>query len=120
VLGPAYKNGAYWIKSYTLNTKQYAARKTVTGFDENTDRDTVWTEGTLQESIAYMAAGDTANFNFYKTEAGKLLQSSGALWAATNTGTTGFGENFQRWQAVAPTAWYVYACYQDNVLALLP
>lgn len=119
VLGPVYSNGAYWIKNYTLNTKRYASRKTVTGFDENTDKDTVWTEGTLEEAMAFMVAGDINSFTFYKTEAEKLFQSSsGAILAASNTGTTGFGEYFQRWQAVAPTAWYVYVSKQDNVLAL--
>ncbi len=119
VLGPSYSNGAYWIKGYTFNTQKYATRKTVSGFDQNTDRDTVWTEGTLQESIAYMVAGDINNFAFYKNESEKLFQPSGALWAASNQGTAGYGDIFYRWQAVAPTAWYIYACNQDNVLAVL-
>ena len=36
------------------------------------------------------------------------LRPSGAFWQASNTGTTGFGESFQRWQAAAPIAWYVF------------
>ncbi|MDD5449374.1 MAG: hypothetical protein PHO42_02090 [Candidatus Omnitrophica bacterium] len=117
ILGRQYSNGAYWIKNYTGTTKKYASRKTVTGFDENTDRDTVWIEGTLAEAMAFMVAGDLDSFNFYKTEAEKLFLSTGALYAATNTGTTGFDEDFKHWQAVAPTAWYVFVCKQDNVLA---
>ncbi len=119
ILGPAYSGGAYWIKGYTLNTKTYKAGKTITGFDENTDKDTVWTEGTLQESMAFMVAGDVNNFSFYKNEAQKLYQSSGALLEASNKGTTGGGDYFYPWQGVAPTAWYVFAGNQDNVLAMI-
>jgi hypothetical protein len=92
----------------------------VTGFDLNTDRDTVWTEGTLQQALAFWLAGDNTRFGFYRTESEKLLQPSGAFWAASNRGTTGFGEFFERWQAVAPTAWYILVSHQDNVLGLLP
>lgn len=119
ILGPDYKNGAYWIESYTLTTKRYSGRKSITGFDMNTDRDTVWTEGTLQESMAFLAAGSSSKYSFYKTESEKLFKASGALLLASNTGTTGFDWTFQPWQAVAPTAWYIYACNQDNVLELL-
>jgi len=118
ILGAAYKNGAYWVRKYTRNTKRYAPGKIITGFDQNTDRDTVWTEGTLEEAMAYLAVKDIGNFNFYKAQAERLFQPSGALRAASNKGTTGFGEYFQRWQAVAPTAWYVYAYTRNNVMSL--
>ena len=120
ILGPSWSNGSYWVENYTRNTERYTSRKQVTGFDLNTDRDTVWSEGTLQQSVAFWLVADNSRFSFYKTEIEKLIQPSGAIWAASNRGTTGFGDNFERWQAIAPTAWYVFLSYQDNVLRLLP
>ena len=120
VLGAGYSNGSFWVESYTKATQRYSGKRQVTGFDLNTDRDTVWTEGTLQQALAFWLVGDNARFGFYRTESEKLLQSSGAFWAASNRGTTGFGEFFERWQAVAPTAWYLFVSNQDNVLGLLP
>ncbi|HEU0006539.1 MAG TPA: hypothetical protein VFS12_11165 [Terriglobia bacterium] len=120
VLGVGYANGSFWVESYTKATQRYSGKKQVTGFDLNTDRDTVWTEGTLQQALAFWLASDNARFGFYRTEAEKLRQSSGAFWAASNRGTTGFGEFFERWQAVAPTAWYLLVSNRDNVLGLLP
>ena len=120
VLGAGYGNGSFWVESYTKATQRYSGKKQVTGFDLNTDRDTVWTEGTLQQALAFWLAGDNTRFGFYRTESEKLLQPSGAFWAASNRGTTGFGEFFERWQAVAPTAWYIFVGNQDNVLGLLP
>lgn len=120
VLGPLFANGAYWVEDHTLTTRRYSGSKTVTGFDMNADRDTVWTEGTLQQALAFWLAGDPSRSSGYRAEAEKLFQPSGALWQASNTGSTGDGWNLQRWQAVAPTAWYVYVSLQDNVLELLP
>lgn len=120
ILGATYSNGAYWVESKTLNSQRYEGRKRVTGFDLNTDKDTVWTEGTLQQALAYYVAGDLSKWDFYKAESEKLFQSSGAFWQASNRGTTGFGENFERWQAVAPTAWYIIVSSGDNPFVLLP
>jgi hypothetical protein len=120
VLGSAYGNGATWVEDHTLTTQRYKGRKEVTGFGLNTDRDTVWTEGTLQQALAFLVAGDLERAETYRREAEKLFQSSGGFWQASNTGTTGFGESFRRWQAAAPTAWYVFLASQDNVLAPLP
>jgi uncharacterized protein YyaL (SSP411 family) len=116
VLGSSYAGGAYWVEAYTLTTQRYKGRKRVTGFDLNTDRDTVWTEGTLQQAMAFLLASDISRAEDYKKEAEKLLQSSGAFWQASNAGTSGFGDTFMRWQAAAPTAWYVFLANQDNVL----
>jgi hypothetical protein len=104
-LGPAYAGGAYWVEDHTLATQRYQGRKQVTGFDLNTDRDTVWTEGTLQQAMAFLIAGDVDRAADYRREAEKLSLSSGAFWQASNTGSTGFGETFMRLQAAAPTAW---------------
>jgi len=116
VLGSSYAGGAYWVEDHTLTTQRYKGRKRVTGFDLNTDRDTVWTEGTLQQAMAFLLAADADRANVYMKEAEKLLQSSGAFWQASNAGTSGFGDTFMRWQAAAPTAWYVFLANQDNVL----
>ena len=120
ILGVGYGNGSFWVESYTKATQRYSGKKQVTGFDLDTNRDTVWTEGTLQQALAFWLTGDNARFGFYRSESEKMLQSSGAFWAASNRGTTGFGEFFERWQAVAPTAWYVLVSRQDNALGLLP
>lgn len=118
VLGARYTNGALWAEGQTRTTQVYSGRKRVTGFDFDTDRDMVWTEGTLQESLAFLVAGDLSRSNSYKAESEKLQQSSGGFWAVSNPGTAG-PETIQKWQAVAPTAWYVLVANQDNVLELL-
>jgi len=120
VLGPLYKNGVYWIQKKTCTTKLCTDEIKMTGFDFDSDLDTVWTEGTLQATLAFLSVGDKKNYQFYKTEAEKTLQPSGAFLLTTNRGTTGFSWTLERWQAVAPTAWYVFVSFRDNVLALLP
>lgn len=120
VLGPAFDNGAYWVEERTLTTRRYYRGRKVTGFDLNADRDTVWTEGTLQQALAFLVAGDHGRAEGYRREAEKLFLPSGAFWQASNTGSTGFGDSFMPWQAAAPTAWYVLAARGDNVLAPLP
>ncbi len=120
VLGATYKNGAYWIEGQTLNTKRYSGRKTVTGFDMAPDKDTVWTEGTLQESLAFAVASDLPRSNSYRIEAEKLSRPNGSFQQASNSGTALPPDSFQAWRAAAPTAWYIYSANQDNVLELLP
>jgi hypothetical protein len=120
ILGVGFSNGSFWVESHTRATQRYSGKKQITGFDLNSDRDTVWTEGTLQQALAFWLAGDNSRFASYRTESEKLLQPSGAFWAASNRGTTGFGEFFERWQAVAPTAWYLLVSNHDSVLELLP
>jgi len=120
VLGPGFAGGAFWVEGHTLATRRYYRGRRVTGFDLDTDRDAVWTEGTLQQALAFAEAGDAARAAGYRQEAEKLVLSSGGFWQASNPGSTGFGDTFQRWQAAAPTAWYVLAAGQDNVFAPLP
>jgi hypothetical protein len=120
VLGPAHENGAYWVEAHTLTTQRYYRGRRVTGFDLNANGDTVWTEGTLQQALAFLAVGDLERAQIYRQEAEKLFLSTGAFWQASNTGSTGFGNSFTRWQAVAPTAWYVVVANQDNVMEPLP
>jgi hypothetical protein len=113
VLGPAFDNGAFWVEGHTLTTQRYYRGR-------RTDRDTVWTEGTLQQSLAFSLAGDQKRADDYRQEAEKLFLSSGGFWQASNAGSTGFGDSFARWQAAAPTAWYIFAANRDNVLQPLP
>lgn len=120
VLGHSYKNGLYWLQQKTRTTKPCTEKIKMTGFDFNSDLDTIWIEGTLQATLAFLVVGDKKNYKFYKTEAEKTMQPSGALLLTTNRGTTGFSWTLQRWQASAPTAWYVFVNNRDNVLALLP
>ena len=65
-------------------------------------------------------AGDLPRAEHLKQETEKLFKSSGALWQASNAGTSGFGDTFMPWQAIAPTAWYIFLSLQDNVLEPLP
>lgn len=116
ILGADYSSGSTWVEGYTLNTDRYKGRKSVTGFDFNDDLDTVWTEGTFQETLAFISVGDVTRYAFYKAEGEKLYQSSGAFLLASSRGSTGFEWILEKWQAVAPTAWYVFVCNQDNVL----
>ncbi len=66
--------------------------------------------------MAFLLAADADRADGYKIEAEKLFRSTGAFWQASNGGTSGFGDTFMRWQAAAPTAWYVFLANQDNVL----
>lgn len=118
VLGVEFSGGSYWVEDHTLTTRRYSGRNMITGFDFNADRDTVWTEGTLQQSMAFLVVGDLAAAGFYTAEAEKLFQSSGALLLASNRGTTGYSWILEPWEAVAPTAWYIFVTAGDNVLEL--
>ena len=116
VLGSSFSNGVLLAQGETEVTRQLDGGIVVTGFDLNTDRDTIWTEGTLHQALGFLIRGDTANAEFYTTEIEKLFLPSGQLPQATNQGTTGFGELFQTWAAAAPTAWYILVSHDDNVL----
>ncbi len=116
VFGAEYSSGLYWIYEKTLNTQKLGDGVEVTGFDCNNDRDTIWTEATLQMALAFFVAKDMPAYKKFKTECEKLIHPSGALLLTSNVGSTGFGWTLQKWQAVAPTAWYVFLCNRDNVL----
>ena len=119
VLGTDYAKGAYWAEEQTRVTVNYRENTQVTGFDFNADLDTIWAEGTLQEALAFLVTGDAAKSVYYKTEVEKLAHPSGALLLATNTGTTGIDWTLEPWQAVAPTAWYLFLSFKTNPLDLL-
>jgi len=108
-----FQNGVFWVEFFTVTTQMQ-----ITGFDLNIDRDTVWTEGSLQASLAFALSRskDYARYKKYKSEVEKLIQNTGGLWESSNTGTSGEGYDFNPWTAVAPTAWYILVYNQDNVL----
>jgi len=116
VFGEKYSSGLYWLYERTVNTKQFNDNTKVTGFDCNNDRDTIWTEVTLQMTLAFLETKDISAYNKFKAECEKLIHPSGALLLTSNVGSTGFGWTLQKWQAVAPTAWYIFVCNKDNVL----
>jgi hypothetical protein len=119
VLGPAFASGPDFAEEHTLAAARLRGTW-ITGFDLNADRDTVWTEGTLQQALALSRLADGARSDFYRAQAEQLARSSGALLEATHRGTTGFGDFFERREAVAPTAWYVFLAIDDGFLAPLP
>jgi hypothetical protein len=123
VLGVGYSNGSFWVESYTKATQRYSGKKQVTGFDLNTDRDTVWTEGTLQQALAFWLASDNARFGFYRTEAEKLRQSSAPSGRPATVAQPGLASSLkdgrrwrQRpgicWSAIRTTFWVCYRRHQ--------
>ena len=117
-LGADYASALRWVEEHTRTTKKAPDGLLVTGFDFNGDRDTVWTEGTLQMALAYMISGESEKSAFYRAEAEKLALPSGALRLATNTGTTGIDWTLQPWSAVAPTAWHILLARRENLLQI--
>lgn len=95
---------------------EYEPNQFISGFDMNVDKDTVWTEGTLQMSLAYFTVGETTKGEEYIQETLKMQQASGGFLQSIVEGTTGQGENFLPWQAVAPTAWFILADLRINPL----
>ena len=119
-LGPDYAGAPYWIEWQTLNTQRYSGRKRVTGFalEAQPPPAVIWTEGTLQMTLAFDVNFDLSRAKAYRAEAEKLIYPSGALAQASNPGTVG-GDPVSRTPAVSPTAWYVLAANKDNVFELL-
>lgn len=92
----------------------------LSGFDFNTDRDGVWLEGTAQMALAYAAAGESQNGDFFLQQ---LIQaqsppgqgSAGALFAATRDGlTTGFDFKYFRREHVAAVGWAIMSWLDFN------
>jgi len=117
IMGPRYANGAFWAEEHTLMTKRID-QQSVTGFGFDEESNTIWTEGTLQMSLAFLVAGNQVKSDTYKAEAEKLIHPSGALLLACNPGTAGPKWEVKPWQAVAPTAWYVFVSNRDNVFEM--
>ena len=116
--GPDYKSGLDYVEGRTQLTYNIRGQRYITGFDLNTDKDTVWTEGTLQMSMAYGMVQETEYLDkaeFYLNEAMQVQHPRlGSFLQAAGEGSTGHGENFHPWQAVAPTAWFILASTNVN------
>ena len=117
-LGSNYSPALNWAEANLLVTKQLG-NVNVTGFDFNSDRDTVWFEGTLQMALAFKKTGLTVQANKYYTQAIKGRKSDGSILLATNTGTASIYWMLQPWRAAAPTAWLVFYAKNFNPLAIL-
>ena len=85
----------------------------------NPDRDTVWTEGTLQQAMAFLVADDRKKYSTYLMESEKLQHKKGSFYQASNEGSTGFGEIFYKWRTLAPTCWYLLVKNKFNALGTL-
>ncbi|MEW6536600.1 MAG: hypothetical protein AB1454_13400 [Candidatus Auribacterota bacterium] len=119
VLGTRFAKCLLWVENHTGTTFTLDKNTTVTGFDFNDDKDTVWTEGSLQMTLAFFTVNDLSNYTKYRAEMEKLIAPSGALYLASNSGSTGVNWTVEKWQAVAPTAWYVLVCNKDNILRII-
>lgn len=110
-LGTAYASGIYWAEYHTKCTKPLGALP-VTGFDFNNDLDTVWLEGTLQQSMAFKRNYDNYRAGIYFGNVDKTQRSDGSFLCATNQGTAGGDWILLPVKAVAPTCWYIF--YNTN------
>ncbi len=116
VLGAASYSPALNYAENHLKLSRPFGSATVTGFDYNNDRDTIWLEGTLQMSLAYYKSGNATLGNYYYNEAKKALSADGACLLATNPGTANTYWYLEPWRAIAPTAWVILCRYKFNPL----
>ena len=85
------------------------------GFDFNTDRDGLWSEGTAQMALAYLAAGQADKAALYTSELRKIQKSapnadSCGIVAACHDGlTTGFDWQYFNRLHVGATTWFIFA-----------
>ena len=107
LLGSSYSSALTYAEKY-LSLTDYYNSKSVTGFDFNSDLDTVWLEGNLQMALAfYKSAGNTVKGDYYYDEAAKTIQSDGSVLLATTTGSASDWWTLQVWKAIAPTSWLI-------------
>ncbi len=107
LLGNSYSSALTYAETY-LKLTDYYNSKSVTGFDFNSDLDTVWLEGNLQMALAfYKFGGDMAKGDYYYDEAAKTIQSDGSVLLATSTGSASDWWTLQVWRAIAPTSWLI-------------
>ncbi|MFA6217123.1 MAG: hypothetical protein WDL87_05675 [Candidatus Omnitrophota bacterium] len=90
----------------------------IKGFDYNSHLDTVWLEGTLQMSLAFLRAHVSSKYSFYLNEATKAQQKDGSVLLATNTGDASDFWTLQPWKAIAPTCWLIFNRLKFNPLIL--
>ena len=89
---------------------------TLTGFDFNDDRDTIWLEGTLQAALAFYCVNNGAQGDYYYNEASKAIQNDGSVFLATNQGSASDWWILEQWRAIAPTSWLIFYCQKFNPL----
>lgn len=106
LLGGSYSSALTYAEEY-LKLTDYYNSKSVTGFDFNSNLDTVWLEGSLQMAMAFYKSGNTTNGDYYYDEAAKTIQSDGSVLLATSTGSASEYWTLQAWRAIAPTSWLI-------------
>lgn len=106
-LGTVYASSIYWAEYHTKCAKPLGGQ-TVTGFDFNNDLDTVWLEGTLQETLAFKKNFDDYRAGIYYNNVNKTQRENGSFLCATNQGTTGSDWVLLPIESVAPTCWYIF------------
>lgn len=106
LLGSSYSSALTYAEEY-LKLTDYYNSKSVTGFDFNSNLDTVWLEGNLQMAMAFYKSGNTTQGDYYYDEAAKTIQSDGSVLLATSTGSASEYWTLQVWRAIAPTSWLI-------------
>jgi len=117
LLGSEYSSALTWAEDNLRATRPYNS-ETVTGFDFDSNLDTVWLEGTIQMSLAFYQIGDYEKANYYFSEVCKTVQSDGSILLATNRGTAAEYWILQPWRAIAPTSWFIFYYFKFNPLIL--
>lgn len=117
LLGSEYSSALTWAEENLMVTRPFNA-ETVTGFDFNYDRDTVWIEGTIQMALAFHSIGNSEKASYYFSEACKTLQNDGSLLLATNRGTASGWWTLMPYRAIAPISWLILYYYKFSPLIL--
>lgn len=119
LLGNNYSRALTWAENnLKVHSRPYNSL-TVTGFkfNQDSDKDTVWLEGTLQMALSFYKIKNTSNGDFYYNEAVKTIQSDGSVLLATDEWDNSPWPA-KVWRSIAPTAWLVMYCRKFNPLIL--
>lgn len=117
LLGSGYSSALNFAEA-NLRVSASFNQDTVTGFDFNNDRDTVWIEGTLQMALAYYKTRNYIKGALYSNEAMKVTQPDGSLILATNRGTANDWWMLEPWRSIAPTCWLIFYRFKFSPLIL--
>lgn len=119
-LGKKYAAALTWADDPThlRTSKTTPSNIPITGFDFNSDLDTVWLEGTFHMGLAYKKTGNASKAQYYVNEGLKAQNADGSILLATNTGTASIYWMLTPWHAAAPTAWLIFNMYNFNPLDL--
>lgn len=113
---------------YVTTKKAAVNGKEITGFCFDTDRDTIWLEGTGEMVVAYRSAGKSTEADFYIAQLEKMITSSpkdaalAGIPYATNQGT-GYGggglwEGVDKNLSLASSAWYILGKMRCDPMAV--